>query len=188
MKLIVNLLVLFLVFEVVSGAVRDLVPNYREMVGLIQERNVERQKLQRIEQIRSLFDGLSKRRDLGSLHLSQPYFETYLPSQFRDYEILAIIDGVLRSNGFQSQNVGFSEGRQRLVDGVNLPLIREYSFNLPLEGSYAAVSQVIRDLEANSRMFTVKRIELYRSDRAPSSIRASLNVSTFTFSSVSIIP
>ena len=188
MKLIVNFLILFLIFEVISGAFRDLAPNYREMLGLIQERNVEQEKLQRIAQIQDLFKKLGQRRDLGSLHLSKPYFETYLPSQFRDYEILAIIDGILRSNGFQSQDVGFSDGKEKIVDGINLPLIREYSFNLPLEGSYTAVNQVIRDLESNSRMFSIKRIEFYRSDRAPGVIRANLTVATYTFTSVSILP
>ncbi len=188
MRLIVNLLIIIIMFEVASGVVRDLIPNYRQVLGLIQERNVEREKLQRIGQIRNLFDRLSQRRDLSRLHLSEAYFETYLPSQFRDYEALAIVDGILRSNGFQSQNVGFSEVKQHPISGINLPLIREYMFNLPLEGSYTAINQVIRDFETNSRVFAIKRIELHRSDRAPSLIRASLDVATYSFSSTSILP
>ena len=188
MKLIVNFIVLFLIFEVASVVFSDLIPNYRKVLGLIQERNVEQQKLERIGQIRSLFDKLSQRRDLGSLRLSQPYFETYLPSQFRDYEVLAIVDGILRSNGFSSQNIAFSESKQRLINGINLPLINERIFNLPLEGSYAAISQVIRDLETNSRMFAIKRIELRRSERVAGSIQANLNVATYSFTSVSILP
>lgn len=188
MRLIVNLIIFFLIFEVATAVFRDLIPNYRGVLELIQERNVEQQKLERIKQIRQLFDALSQRRDLGSLHLSESYFETYLPSRFRDYETIAIIDAILRSNGFSSQNIVFAEGKQGLVDGINLPLLREYHFNLPLEGSYTAINQVIRDLETNSRVFTVKRIELRRSDRLPGSIQANLTVATYIFSSISILP
>ena len=188
MRLIVNLIILFFIFEVASGVSRDLIPNYRTVLGLIQDRNTERGKLERIMRIQSLFETLAQRRDLSSLHLSQPYFETYLPSRFRDYEVLAIIDGILRSNGFPSQNIGFSDGSQRSINGINLPLIREYTFSLPLEGSYTAISQVIRDLETNSRVFTIKRIELQRSDRLFGSIRANLSIATYTYAPASILP
>jgi Tfp pilus assembly protein PilO len=188
MRLIVNLIILFLIIQISTDVFSKLLPQYKGLLHSLNSRNEERQKFQRIENIKELFHGLSERKDIKNLRLSKDFFEIYLPTGLRDYELIAALDSILRRNGLVLPDLNFTEGEAIKIPGLNLPTIKEVNFILNFKGQYQQTIGLINDLENHSRIFVVKNINLTKQENTLNGLDVNLAISTYYFQPVEIIP
>lgn len=182
MRIIVNLIVLFLIYQITTGFFKTTLPRYREITAALQVRNAEQQKFDQIKTMGTFFEGLFGRPDIQSLALSKKYFEIYLPTDFKDYAALAILNSLLRQNNFPLRDINFTAGQIKPIPGVNLPNIKENKFKLTLEGRYNQITDLIKNIEQHSRVFNVDEIKIERDKNGL--LKADLDITTYSLQPV----
>ncbi|MEK7673733.1 MAG: hypothetical protein AAB371_00855 [Patescibacteria group bacterium] len=185
MRFAINILVLILLFEIASGIFSGILPNYRILLTELSKKNNEQQKLEKIKATKDLFNTISQRSEIKGLDLSRDYFEIYLPTKFKDYELTAILFQLLKKNGFSFKSLDFKEAEDIKIETINLPLIKKVKFSLVIDGQYNSIMNFIQDLENNSRIFYVDKITLSRSSNG---VSANLELSSFYLKPIKISP
>ncbi|MCL4358460.1 MAG: hypothetical protein M1505_00590 [Patescibacteria group bacterium] len=185
MRLIINLVIVFLIIGIISLLFRGILPNYRSDLSLIEKNNEQKIELAKVKVLQNLSQTLSQSANIQSLVSSQPYLDIYLPRTFKNDETSLILNQILSSNGAaELQNINFIAGTTIDLPELNIQSLQPEVFHLTYNGDYPHLIGLFNSIYNYSRLFDLNEMSL---NRTASGTKADLIYQTYYLLPVKLI-
>jgi len=166
MRLAINLIIIILIFFILQQFFGVVVPKYKELLRLSEDKNVAENKLKKIEIFKSAIEKIAN--DPMALKIyetkKQGILDLYLPTDFQDYELILIINTIFRSSGLGEPNIyQFSDDKISLPNIPSAQLTKKV-FEVSFKASLNDLLNLLKNFENYSRFFEIENLDIKKED------------------------
>lgn len=166
MRLAINLIIIILIFFILQQFFGVVVPKYKELLRLSEDKNVAENKLKKIEIFKSAIEKIANDPTVLKIYETkkQGILDLYLPTDFQDYELILIINTIFRSSGLGEPNIyQFSDDKISLPNIPSAQLTKKV-FEVSFKASLNDLLNLLKNFENYSRFFEIENLDIKKED------------------------
>lgn len=177
MRLAVNLLIIVLLFAIINQIITRVVPAYRELLKSSEQKNEALNKLKNLEIIKKGLEDILNSQDAGYIYefKKEGLLDIYLPTQFKDYELILLVNTIFRSSNLEEPNIySFKDGEIEIPDIPSVKIGKK-TFEVNFITNYENLINLLSNFENYSRFFDIENLSIKKAEEGKLNVSASIS-------------